>query len=1701
MPSANAESTSTAPPPRSPWRRRPWITGAVAGIASGLGFTLAALAGVDGPHVDVPPTGARPWRFEVDGVGGVQAASAAAAAGVTAPGMAFLPALGCPNSELGLSLVTVQNAGTEPTKAILVVFDTYDVLESPCSVPGFDALQCTGLINPGGSWTLSVTGGDSLVRSGVVFSVTARRLSEIGVAGEADDIAADALCAALGTHVVGSCTGFARLRSTWATGGAFAGIPLDRAAGRHIVVHVVRQCASPFVPGIADTAAMPGISGDALGSPDAVGQYTYRAAPLHNTTRSGSGADRSSLLHIQNAGAVTATFSVDLQLLNACAAWRPCGSMDVGPGGSRVIDIDTCAIRNRSYTAAITSDQPLAIVVETTDQRGGQLVYNAVPQAAVDGTAGGAREQASGAGAELMAPLWLDDRYGWDAAVTIQNHAPAVDAVVDVAFLDRGGRPLHTERRSICAGGADSVSASLTETRPGERVGSVRVRSHVPPDASPAPVSAVLEMTRFADSGRAEVVEAFAESLAPVAVPAPGGGAAARGTTVIGLPLVADNLDGTGIASEVVVANRGTAPGWTDVAVIVLDQNAPVRTLCQRLAAGAVHAFDVSPYFTATDPGFIGSAVVSATAWSHPPPGTVHPAGGAAGAVDLAAAVVTRVGTLRDEDIPGDQVGVAEGVPLAAIPPGLAGLGRVCGADDPDRLVVPTPVVTPLPTAEPPAGRGEPAVAMLPAVAFQGMDDVCMASMVVHNQGIAAAKALLVFWTERDPCAPDCFGPIGTTCTALLAPGQAWSLPQALMPGSISSAAAYGFTDRTLGDLGVEPGSTVTAADAVCTRIRPLLVARSCPAARAFHLAYLTGTDFEGLPLGKLYSGAVGADVTRVCPGDFNPGRVVTAAYAALPRDAWLRDVDDLGSGSHAYAASPVFADRAGFNTVMYLQNAGLGCASVTLAFRAWGDCQGARICHVLSIAPGAVESFDGTDCVGPDWAGSVVVTATEPLAIALDHFGLDLLRTRTAVAGRLPFDLDANGVTDAADGAVIEAARGSAPGTPGWNPRADLSGDDRVNADDDKILAANLCQVGLPAAEWPAPPGPAPRRQVLLPTLLTGAPPCDAVVSLQNVGDAPSKAVLVLWKAGVAGLACAPPARVECTGLIAPGQGWTWISTPGPDRSGAVAGGIVFSFTAETFEDLGLSGTGVVADAVCARLQADLGGDCDAFLRFRRAYDGGGTYADVPMARVLGAPLAADVRRTCVSPGDASRGGGHAVFAYEGIAATEVGTFDPTAGAFDYAVPLAYVNIAGFETRIFVQNAGLEPAVVDVWMDHIAACDRASDSRPCNRIDVAPGATAVVNPSVCVGPDWQGSAWIRGSQPLAIVGEVYGRGLADFTGVPVGPVPSDPATDAAGLPGRGAARVAYGPLIHDPEHAWDSGVNVKNLSLTHDAQVQVAFLDPGGTPFSTQERTICAGGTDTFFVPVTNNLPGAGEVGSVRVISRAARAGAPPPPIAATALLLRHIDPDRTQALDMLTYDLVPEAGAYRWPVGAGAGGQASGAAVIALPDVADLRDPLEMAEIVVSNLVPVPGRTDIDIAIIGRDGTVATLKRSLPAGATTVVDVREAAAAAGVALPPNFRAAALVSATYWDHAVATADGRRRPLVGLASVVVRRGRVAPDAPSAARASVTAGRPLARLPGGAPPPAAPAWFRLWLPFAGQDVATPPAGAPRAAARN
>ena len=72
--------------------------------------------------------------------------------------------------------------------------------------------------------------------------------------------------------------------------------------------------------------------------------------------------------------------------------------------------------------------------------------------------------------------------------------------------------------------------------------------------------------------------------------------------------------------------------------------------------------------------GFRGSAVISATSWSHPP--------------SLAAAVVRRVGTSFGTDVPGDEAGVTLGAPLRRLSPEVEGpAGDPCAPPPIRRLI------------------------------------------------------------------------------------------------------------------------------------------------------------------------------------------------------------------------------------------------------------------------------------------------------------------------------------------------------------------------------------------------------------------------------------------------------------------------------------------------------------------------------------------------------------------------------------------------------------------------------------------------------------------------------------------------------------------------------------------------------------------------------------------------------------------------------------------------------------------------------------------------------------------------------------------------------------------------------------------------------------------------------------------------------
>ena len=66
--------------------------------------------------------------------------------------------------------------------------------------------------------------------------------------------------------------------------------------------------------------------------------------------------------------------------------------------------------------------------------------------------------------------------------------------------------------------------------------------------------------------------------------------------------------------------------------------------------------------------------------------------------------------------------------------------------------------------------------------------------------------------------------------------------------------------------------------------------------------------------------------------------------------------------GGYTYYVPLLYADKAGYNAVMYIQNGGLECSSIEIWFKAQDDCLRARICEVSTLAPGETIQIDPND-------------------------------------------------------------------------------------------------------------------------------------------------------------------------------------------------------------------------------------------------------------------------------------------------------------------------------------------------------------------------------------------------------------------------------------------------------------------------------------------------------------------------------------------------------------------------------------------------------------------------------------------------------------------------------------------------------------------------------------------------------------------
>ena len=509
-------------------------------------------------------------------------------------------------------------------------------------------------------------------------------------------------------------------------------------------------------------------------------------------------------------------------------------------------------------------------------------------------------------------------------------------------------------------------------------------------------------------------------------------------------------------------------------------------------------------------------------------------------------------------------------------------------------------------------------------------------------------------------------------------------------------------------------------------------------------------------------------------------------------------------------------------------------------------------------------------------------------------------------------------------------------------------------------LLLFTLSQTENAAAQAPQPDFPeAPfGTRISLPVLsfVGFESTSQSILQVQNTGSEFTRAILLVWpeSTGACGPQSVGPFKVECSGVLKPGS--TWIFGDGQLPVGAKSG-IVYTFPHEQIE---VGGELVaVADEFCERLFADVTFDADAFRRFDLAFRQGDDFFGLPTTG--GQPISTDVVRIgqgTPSP-DLTVSG-----AYSGVTSGGLGAFDPVFGGFGYYTPVVYADAGGLTSFLYIQNSGSDCTGVELWFQEQDDCLRA---QVCEILTLAPGETAQYSVSDCVGPSFVGSLWLRTSQPSGIVVDHVGQDI----------LMTDNAVPARNAIFDSGSEILYGPLIYREFQGWETGISVQNLSSTQTGAVKVYFMDQSGDIITTLVDYVCPRGTQTFFLPVINGLPGQ-FVGSVRVESQTPFRNASPDgpfvPIAAVAHLMKFADPTTSQAQEAISYNLFAEDQVYDWQLGPGLAG------LIGVPSVLKQSRGLS-TELAIHNVNPNPGFTDFAMYIYDQNGLLEVLCEKLNA------------------------------------------------------------------------------------------------------------------------
>jgi hypothetical protein len=397
---------------------------------------------------------------------------------------------------------------------------------------------------------------------------------------------------------------------------------------------------------------------------------------------------------------------------------------------------------------------------------------------------------------------------------------------------------------------------------------------------------------------------------------------------------------------------------------------------------------------------------------------------------------------------------------------------------------------------------------------------------------------------------------------------------------------------------------------------------------------------------------------------------------------------------------------------------------------------------------------------------------------------------------------------------------------------------------------------------------------------------------------------------------------------------------------------------------------------------------------------------------------------------------------AYAGLPETLLGRKDEVFNRFAYYAPIVYGSHAGLSSWLYIQNAGNKCTSVEIYFRSQESCNRTI----LGRIQaLAPGESAQFDVAAAVGDKWQGSAWISASQPLAIAVDHFGDNvLMSYIAMPADTLYTGP---RGNIPSSSGSQVNYGPLIYREYQGWDTTIHVQNLSSTTAAKAKVYFLDASGDVIKTLVDWICPRGTQDFFLPVVNGLPG-NYVGAVRVESQDWWSpGDPPvpyPAIVSVAELSKYEGPARAERLEAIAYNLFTEDTAFDWQTGE------FGVKVVGVPSLLKGADQLT-SEIAIQNVTPLPGFTDLALFVYDQNGPLDFHCEKLNAKQVEYIDLN-----AWPIVTANFQGSMVISATYWNHAVPDQPGVTT--AGIAAVSIQRSGtiLGEDAPGDQSAGVEA---------------------------------------------